>query len=137
LDLSPFAKHTGRRSSTRSATSSQKHHAIDMQMPLGCQTSLQASAKISAVLRPRCVQSVLMAGRVTDDRSCNRATLAIPSERLIACYWMLAFTLAAMGLTFLFCSLQTTSSDTYIGLLLGPLMLLSAAAVYFRKLHRR
>ena len=77
-----------------------------------------------------------MAGRVTDDRSCNRDTLAIPSERLIACYWMLAFALAAMGLTFLFCSLQTTS-DTYIGLLLGPSMLLSAVALYFRKLHRR
>ena len=78
-----------------------------------------------------------MAERLTEDRSRNGATLANLSERLIACYWMLAFTLAAMGLTFLFCSLQTASSDIYIGLLLGPFLLLSAAAIYFRKLHRR
>jgi hypothetical protein len=62
--------------------------------------------------------------------------LARDSERIITWYWLSAFTLAALGVTFLLCSLATTSSDAYIGYLLGSLLLLTAGAIYLRKLHR-
>jgi hypothetical protein len=58
------------------------------------------------------------------------------SERVVGWYWVSAFTLAAMGATILFCSSQISSSDAYIGYVLGPLLLLTAGAIYFWKLHR-
>ena len=78
-----------------------------------------------------------MARSSTNDRSHHGDFLPNRSERLVACYWLSAFTLATMGLTVFFCSLQTASSDVYIGYLLGPLMLLTAAALYGLRLHRR
>ena len=52
-------------------------------------------------------------------------------------YWALAIFLAAMGGAVLLTNLQSYSADATVGYFLGLFMLLSAAAIFFRKLLAR